>query len=281
MSATMKLMNLLRTAARPILSALFIINGKKPWSIGYNAYKEAHIQTALKNDNFGSAISHKGYGFRIDERIIEYPWIFSRLPMSEGMLLDAGSALNFEYLVSRKVLSAKQLFISTLGPEAYCFWKRDISYIYEDLRHTCYKNDFFDWIVSLSTIEHIGLDNTMLYTNDISKNENEPGAYLSVISEFKRILKPGGSLYLSFPFGQYKNHGWFQVFDSTMVDKVITAFSPSTVFENHFRYEKDGWRTSSREESKNATCFDIHHQKAYDEDYAAFSRAIVCLEMVK
>lgn len=274
-------MELLKNAAKSLLSAFFIINGKKPWSIGYNAYKEKQIEDALKNDSFGSAILHKGYGFRIDERIIEYPWFFSRLPDQAGSLLDAGSVLNYDYLLSNKIIRPKKLFISTLAPEKRSYWNKGISYVFEDLRRACFRDSFFDWIVSLSTIEHIGMDNTMLYTSDNSKKEYDPNAFLDAVNEFHRILKPGGTLYLSFPFGQKKNHGWFQVFDSTMVDKVITVFSPSTVLENHFRYEKDGWRPSSREESKNATCFDIHHQKTYDEDYAAFSRAIVCLEMVK
>ncbi len=121
----------------------------------------------------------------------------------------------------------------------------------------------------------------MLYNDDIAKRENNPNAYLDVIKELYRILKPGGTLFITMPFGKYKNHGWFQVFDSNMLDQLINAFSPTRCIENQFRYETEGWCVSSREESKNATCFDIHQEKTYDPDYAAFSRAVVCLEMVK
>jgi hypothetical protein len=51
--------------------------------------------------------------------------------------------------------------------------------------------------------------------------------------------------------------------------------------EFHYRYETDGWKVSSRADSKNATYFDINKQKQYDPDYAAASRAVVCLTMVK
>ena len=42
-----------------------------------------------------------GHGFRLDERIVEYPWLFSRLPSGAGNLLDAGSVLNYEFLLSQ------------------------------------------------------------------------------------------------------------------------------------------------------------------------------------
>lgn len=261
--------------------AFFIANGKKPWNRGYNVYKNAQILKAIAQEDFDFNKLPLNYGLRIDERIIEYPWLLYRLPLCEGKLLDAGSTLNFDFILTHKVLESKKIFISTLAPEGNCYWKGCISYIYEDLRETCYKDDFFDWVVSLSTIEHIGLDNTMLYTNDISKTENNHGTYLQAIKEFHRILKPGGVLYITVPFGKKKNHGWFQVFDSKEIDNLIEVFSPKSFIESHFKYEPDGWRVSSRYESKDATCFDIHHQKSYDSDYAAFSRAIVCLEMVK
>jgi hypothetical protein len=260
---------------------MFVLRGARPWTWGYQEYKEKMLGSVLANRTFSSYPLPAGYGFRLDERIVEYPWFLSRLPSGPGKLLDAGSVLNHELIVSHPSIAEKKLFISTLAPEPVAFWKRGINYVYEDLRDTCYRNDYFDWIVSLSTVEHIGLDNTLLYTRDKSKKEDDKTAYCKVLKEFRRILKPSGVLYLSFPFGKYRDHGWFQVFDASMVDNVISVFSPSAVREDCFRYEADGWQLSTRERSKDATCFDINIQKKYDADYAAFSRAIVCLEMVK
>ena len=260
---------------------LFVLNGKKPWTRGYYEYKVHHIKNVLSRDYFNLNKLPGGYGFRIDERIIEYPWLFSRLPENSGILLDAGSVLNFDYILSHNSLKSKKIFISTLAPEGQCYWDKGISYIYDDLRETCFRDNYFDWIASLSTIEHIGMDNTFLYTDDILKKENKPSLYLLAIQEYYRILKPGGILYLSFPYGKYKNHNWFQVFDSEMVDTLINRFSPGSIKEYYFKYEPDGWCISSREEAGESTCFDINRQKNYDDDYAAFSRAIACLEMIK
>lgn len=274
-------MGMLREIYKRILSTIFTLAGMKPWALGYGEYKELSIQRVLAEGTFDTDKPGSGYGFRLDERIIEYPWFFSRLPKESGRLLDAGSVLNFEYLLSNPILRNKQIFISTLAPEPACHASRGISYIYEDLRDSCFKNDYFDWIASLSTIEHIGLDNTLLYTSDASKKEARTKTYLTAIQEYRRMLKPGGKLYVSFPFGLPKNHGWFQVFNSAMLDELIDVFSPAQFAEYHYRYTPDGWQKSSRDESKSATCFDIHRQKSYDPDYAAFSRAIACLELVK
>lgn len=271
----------LRKIYEGINCGLFIINGRKPWGIGYRICKQKKITEVLKGGDFNPDKLPSGFGLRLDERIVEYPWLLSRLPAEKGKLLDAGSALNFDYLLSHKKISIKNLFISTLAPETHSYWWKGISYVYEDIREMCYRNNYFDWIVSLSTVEHIGLDNTMLYTLDDSKRENNPDTYLLAIKEFYRILKPGGILYISLPFGRKKNHGWLQIFDGEMVDILISDFSPTSIIENYFKYEADGWHASSREKSENETYFDIHHQKTYDDDYAAAARAIVCLELVK
>ena len=271
----------IQQAKQKTLYKEFLASGKKPWTPGYNTYKTQTITSNIDNKIFDVNHLVEGYGYRIDERIIEYPWLFSKLPLGCGRLLDAGSALNFPYLLEREPLLSKELYISTLSPEKCYFGEKKISYIFEDLRSSCFKSDFFDYIVSISTIEHIGLDNTFLYTNDLTKKENEPHTYLKAILEFARMLTTGGRLFLTMPYGLHKNHGWFQVFNSEMVDNVIDTFRPTTFEEYYFSYEPSGWVISSREESKNATCFDINVQKEYDDDFAAFSRGLVCLELVK
>jgi len=85
----------------------------KPWARGYAEYKLRAIDRALRMGEFRADNLPAGYGFRLDERIVEYPWLFSRLPLGSGTLLDAGSALNFEFLVNHPALKSKKLHICT------------------------------------------------------------------------------------------------------------------------------------------------------------------------
>jgi hypothetical protein len=271
----------LRTAYAKLGGAAYRLRGRRPWSFGYANYKRDWIARILEEDRFDPERIPAGYGDRLDERVVEYPWFFSRLPAGPGTLLDAGSVLNHDFLLKHPRFASKRLFISTLAPEAECYADQGVSYVFEDLRQTCFRDGFFDWVVSLSTIEHIGMDNTMLYTADSSKRESDRQAYLDAVAEFARVLKPGGTLYLSVPFGARADHGWFQVFDAPMVDLLIGAFGSAHVRETHFRYLPGGWVSSDRERSRDATCYDIHQGRGFDPDFAAASRAVVCLELVK
>jgi SAM-dependent methyltransferase len=264
-----------------IFARIFSLSGCKPWTRGYDEYRWSKIRAVLESGDFTSQIGKEGYGFRVDERVVEYPWLLSRLPASPLRLLDAGSALNFELLLTHDKLNNKEIFISTLAPEGVSYTNLGISYVYEDVRQTCFRDEFFDCIACISTLEHVGMDNTFIYTTDVTKAESDPSAYLEFIKSLYRILKPGGTLFLSVPFGKYKNHGWFQVFNAEMVDSLINAFAPSSWSETVFTYEEDRWMTSSRDAARLSECFDIHVEKQYFSDYLAFSRSVICLELRK
>ncbi|MBI5100163.1 MAG: methyltransferase domain-containing protein [Nitrospirae bacterium] len=262
----------------------YVRTGRIPWARGYTEYKYDFIGNIINSDDltcFSSGKLPPGYGYRLDERAVEYPWFFSRLRNDEICILDAGSALNFKEVLTSNKMSGRKIFIVTLSHEQDLDVGFYPSYIYEDLRDLCFKADFFDAICSLSTIEHIGLDNTMLYTHDASKRENDKYAHLQAVREFCRVLKKGGTLYLSVPFGKHKNHGWFQIFDAEMINRVIETFCPAEVEKTFFKYEDEQWNFSDELNCRNSGYFDIHKEKTFEKDYLAASRSVCCVRMIK
>jgi SAM-dependent methyltransferase len=160
--------------------------------------------------------------------------------------------------------------------------------VFGDLRDLDFRDERFDYVACISTIEHIGMDNTMYAEGQVAQR-SDPSEFVLAAKELKRVLKPGGVLYISFPFGRYENHGWFQQFDSELVDTLIDAFGPSRRKENIFQYHPDGWQRSTREACKDCEFFDVHTSKysdpnstiEYPQDYPAGERGLACLELVK
>ncbi|SDB21921.1 Methyltransferase domain-containing protein [Flavobacteriaceae bacterium MAR_2010_188] len=266
----------------------FLKNGMIPWTEGYVEYKEQEIIKSINDnvflDNIKNKKIDKRFGFRLDDRIVEYPWIFSNIQSSPGKLLDAGSTFNFEYILDHPKLEDKEISIYTFEPENKAFFEKRISYVYGDLRDLPFKNELFDTVVCQSTLEHIDMDNSM-YGYNIPHNMDsdiKSYEYLKAISELTRVLKKEGSLLLTFPFGKFENHGFFQQFDEEMLKRILSLLDEMgksiTVF---FKYEMDGWDFSTKDELKDTISYNPHTGKGKLDDNAAHSRGICCLQFIK
>ena len=277
-----------RTSQKRMQRQSYIDNGMVPWTEGYVDYKLEQIEKSLTNRNLLAGIQNgelpSGYGYRIDERIVEYPWIFSKLPSEEVSLLDAGSTLNYGYVVNHDLIENKNLTIFTFAPEEIAYYKKRISYVYGDLREMYFKDESFDFVVSQSTIEHIDMDNSV-YGYDLEHNKDKTQKsyeYMKAINEMVRVLKPSGHLLLTFPFGIFEHHGFFQQFDSEMLGRIYKTLESSGKFTtSFFKYAADGWSFASLNEVEAARSHNPHTGLGVGEDMAAHSRAVACIEFIK
>lgn len=266
----------------------FLANGMIPWSRGYNEYKTNHITDAINSksvlDAFRKNETPKNFGYRIDERVVEYPWIFSKLSEFNGKILDAGSTFNFDFIVNHSSIVDKDLTIYTFAPEDKSFIKKRISYVFGDLRSLPFKDELYDVIICQSTLEHIDMDNS-IYGYEIThhdKKETKSYEYLKVISEFLRVLKSGGTLLLTFPFGKFENHGFFQQIDIEMLKRMLGLFHQYGSTDIKFmKYENEGWRFARQSEVANCISYNPHTGEGKLDDCAAHSRSVACVEFIK
>jgi len=263
----------------------YLISGRKPWTSGYQEYKELILGHMLKDQALLDCFLHNKalpalYGFRIDERIVEYPWVLARLGVAERLLLDAGSSLNYQYILDLPPLRSRSVVIYNLSPENVVR-RSNVSYIYGDLRHTILDSECFDEIVCISTLEHVGMNNSYLYSKDPRFNEFRPDDYQDVVREFKRLLKHGGRLFITVPYGRKENHGWLQQFDHRNIEKIIEAFDGSTSSSVFYKYLRARWQVADANECADCSYFDIHKRSNYEPDYIAAARCVACIEIVK
>ena len=271
----------------------YIKNDRKPWSLGYELYKKDFIHRAINDNSIMDKFRDRlklpdKYGEFLDERVVEYPWLLSRLNNKKTKILDAGSILNYDYILNYEAINNKAVTIVTLEPENNCYWQKKVSYVFGDLRELDFRDNWFDEVVSLSTIEHIGMDNS-IYSDDEAFKEKQNLDFIKAVKEFKRVTKPEGKVYISVPYGKYTDFGWYQQFNKEMIEQLISAFAPSKLVETYYCYEAGGWSISDKEHCQDFAGFNIHETKYfnpnstkdYDPDYAACSRAIAALELWK
>ena len=268
--------------------------GRVPGLPAYELHKTQLITKSLFNGLLLARFRNHdpltlGYGAGVDERCVEYPWLFAQLSDEPGTLLDAGSSLNHEYILCHPLLQRKVIHILTLAPEPNCFWRRTVSYLFSDLRDIPIRDGYYDTIVCLSTLEHIGCDNSV-YTQKETHREDRPEDFVRVMQELRRVLKAEGSLLLTVPFGRYRHFGEFQQFDHALLSRAINAFGRTReVSSTFYRYTADGWNIATLQEC--ADCeyvgWGLHPPRdpalltVKQPDGAAAARAVACVRIVK
>lgn len=264
----------------------YVNGGMIPWSRGFSEYKERELLRILEDADLmktfvaGGSLPN-GFGYRLDERIVEYPFVFAHLDPGDGLILDAGSTLNKPKLLDWRGLRDRRILIYTLETDWITLDPR-ISYLFADLRDMLLRSEIASSVVCISTLEHVGF--SYEYQNYSQSNPDPhaaPETFVEALKEIHRVLEPGGQLLLTVPFGRYENHGWFQQFDADHVQRAIDAFGGSVADEAYYRYLPDGWQAATPLECAELEYFNVHAANGFDPDYAAAARAVVCLNLRK
>lgn len=277
-----KLITRILKGAGPV--ARYLKGGRVPWSAGYSQFKNQFIRSTLDSADLMKRFREAAplpddFGPRLDERVVEYPWVLARLPAT-GWILDAGSTFSSPLLLERPQVKGRRLFIFTLATD-YVAHDPNVSYVFGDFRERILQDALFETIVCISTLEHVGMAQSFAYSKSKPYAQADRTAYRGALAEFRRMLKPGGRLLLTIPFGPAEDHGWLQQYDAAGVRDVVAAFGGRVETETYYRYRAAGWQVARPGECADAGYFNVHETKAIDPDGAAAARAVACLELVK
>jgi SAM-dependent methyltransferase len=216
----------------------------------------------------------------VDERIVEIPWLLGRLTEEPRVMLDAGASLNHDFLLDMAPLQTRRVIMCALSREKRLVGDH-VAYVLGDLRHAGFRDESFDEIVCISTLEHVGLDSTRVYSRNARWRESRPDDYREAVREFRRLLKRGGRLLLTVPYGRYENHGWLQQFDRECLNSVLQVFGGQTNAIAFYKYLADGWQLTDADACGDCRYFDIQSRRDHEADYVAAARAVACMELVK
>ena len=125
-----------------------------------------------------------------DERVVEIPWVLSRL-VSAGRVLEVGYAYAEPVYLAGLLRAGVELVGLDLA-------ERDvdgIERITADVRAVPLPDDSVDQVLLVSTLEHVGADNSGYGL----AAEDDPGSRADALRELARVLRPKGSLLVTVP----------------------------------------------------------------------------------
>jgi len=125
------------------------------------------------------------------DRYLEYPWVIKNIDLKRGRFLDVGSTMSVMF---RDLLPA-EVEVQAIDLNDKIIMDPRIKFNVGDIRKTSFPENFFDCISCVSTLEHIGVPGR--YHSD-----DDPQGDLKTMQEMKRILKVGGSLLITVPYGR-------------------------------------------------------------------------------
>jgi SAM-dependent methyltransferase len=217
----------------------------------------------------------QSYGIGLDERVVEHPWLLAQ--DLGGKLLDAGAALNHRHVVDHLRPRVSELCVATIEPEPVAFLERRVSYAFADLRDLPFRDGYFDVVASISTLEHVGMDNTRYGVG--TPRAPDPDRELdAALRELVRLLALSGTLYFSVPYGAPEDHGWLRQFDRAGLDRLIAAANPTSRSVVVYRYARAGWQLSDLAAAADARYRDREREPRPPDD-ASNARAVACVRL--
>ena len=173
----------------------------------------------------------------INERIVEIPFIFSAITSKNKSkkILDFGC--------TRSWLS---LSLASLGHSVYGIDLRDYpfthpNFVFQKVNILDFQELNFDYIISLSTLEHVGLG---AYGEPYSQE-----ALVEVVKKIHLLLRGGGTLLLTLPVGIPSEDRFEKSFAPEEILELFTNHSFHLIEERYFkRHSGINWQPCPREE---------------------------------
>jgi SAM-dependent methyltransferase len=173
-----------------------------------------------------------------DERVVEIPWVLSRLRPA-GRVLEVGYAFaETEYLAA--LLRAG---VDLVGVDLASRAVEGMEAVQADVRMLPFDDRSFDQILLVSTLEHVGANNEV-YGLDVEEAAADADAPLDALRELRRVLRRDGSLLVTVPLGEPGDYGWFRQEDERGWGRLYARAGLFVQELEAYELTEDGWRAA-------------------------------------
>jgi SAM-dependent methyltransferase len=170
-----------------------------------------------------------------DERVVEIPWVLSRL--SGARALEVGYAFaEPPYLAALLQAGFEEL----VGVDLAAADVPGLRGVQADVRDLPFADDSFDLALCVSTLEHVGADNSGYGL----EAEDDGASRLTALRELRRVLTPRGRLLITVPCGEPGEYGWFHQDDVRGWTRLFARAGFFIEEQETYELTEEGWRTA-------------------------------------
>jgi SAM-dependent methyltransferase len=170
-----------------------------------------------------------------DERLVEVPWVLSRL--RSGRILEVGWAFAEPAYIAGLVEAAPGELVGVDLAEGVA---PGFEAVVADARDLPFEDASFDQVLLVSTLEHIGADNEV-YGVD---GGPDPSGMSAALRELRRVLRPSGRLLVTVPLGEPGDYGWFRQEDIGGWTRLFAGAGFFVEEQEAYELGGEGWRSA-------------------------------------
>jgi hypothetical protein len=199
-----------------------------------------------------------GIGVGLSERVVEIPWVLRRLRGAPSTrVLDIGTAFS---VLAYKRLLVRQPHVVEVADLAEAYIPPLKTHI-ADVRKLPFADGSFDTAICISTLEHVGMDNT-----DYGVESGGAGE-LDALRELGRVA---GRVLVTVPAGSDENMGWQRQYSPSTFHRVVEEAGLTVDHLEVFAHDPvSGWAPAKE---------DAVTDRTYGERAPA-AAAIICAEL--
>ena len=169
-----------------------------------------------------------------DERVVEIPWVLSRL--NSGRVLEVGYAFAEPAYVAGLLEATPRELVGVDLAEAEV---PGMETVRADVRELPFPDADFDQVLLVSTLEHVGADNER-YGLEAAPT----GGMDTALREVRRVLRPDGTLLVTVPLGEPEDYGWFRQEDVRGWTRLFVHAGFFVEEQEIYELTDDGWRAA-------------------------------------
>ncbi len=170
-----------------------------------------------------------------DERVIEIPWVLARLRGERA--LEVGYAFAEPSYLAALVRAG---FDELTGVDLAEADVPGLTGVRADVRDLPFDEGAFDLVLCVSTLEHVGADNTGYGL----EAEDDGASRLTALRELRRVLAPGGRLLITVPCGEPGDYGWFHQDDVGGWTRLFARAGFFVEEQEAYQLTDEGWQTA-------------------------------------